>query len=243
MPEPVPLIEQGISEPATETTSETAQISEALTDDEALDTDIYSSLDLKQETVENMNREMVKYFNKVYRGKILEFKETNPDTQAVLLIPGVNLFQPIVTCEDNTQYLYLGLDEHYAEGGTIFLDQEIKELPAKNVVLYGNSAINAPLDGITAFKEEEFFTNNDILLYTDSHLYVYAPVAVYETEQLDAYTNVAPENVADIIVEKSALSSARPVKSDSKLLTISTGSDAVSGRLVVQAVQVASYAF
>lgn len=89
------------------------------------------------------NNEQEKALEKVnpYREEILRYKSANKDVLAYLDVPGL-VQTPVVQGTDNAYYLNHDVTGASNRNGAAFMDYEVKEKEADNVVIYGHNMAN-----------------------------------------------------------------------------------------------------
>jgi len=173
----------------------------------------------------------------------------NGDVAAWVRFPNPDIIDyPIMHSSDNSTYLKHTFDGTANSAGALFMDMNNKaDFSDPNVVIYGHAMKNGSMFGsLKKYRDQEFCAENPyFFVYTpDGGIYKYLVCAVYETDDTsDTYTisfatKADYRNYLDMITEKSFYGTGAALTESSRLVTLSTCTNATeSGRLVVQGVR------
>jgi len=123
--------------------------------------------------------------------RIIDFEalfERNKDAIAWLSIPGTRIDYPVVTSQDNSDYLRRDLDGRYNEAGTLFTDMiNNPGFIDRVTVIYGHNMRNGSMFAdLHNFADTEFFNENrEIKIYTPEGMRVYEIIAAYITDHFN----------------------------------------------------------
>ena len=165
------------------------------------------------------------------RASLTALKQHNPDVVGWIHIEGTNIDYPVMQGDDNDYYLARAYTGEELPIGSIFMDCGCSEKIAENqnTVIYGHNVVTgAMFHDLEKFLDEEFFADNLIYLYTMDGVYIYKPVAIYDTESTYMYfrTRFSSEDeflsfAGEMLGNSKVYSDEKFVKGD-RMLTLST---------------------
>ncbi len=178
---------------------------------------------------------------------IAALQAVNSDVLGWISIPGTNVDYPLLSAENNGQYLHTAWDGSYSYAGSIYLEcQNSRDLTDFYTLIYGHNMADGSMFGnLILYGQQEF---------RDSHPYVYlrAGDRVYRYEIFAAYTAditsdtyrigfqsvERKQQAIDYYLQQSQITASRTVTHQDKIITLSTctGTGDYSYRWVVQAV-------
>jgi sortase B len=179
--------------------------------------------------------------------KLRELKDDNPDTVGYISIPGTKVSYPMVKGSDNEYYLHRSFTGLRLNAGSIFIDYRNSAdlLENRNTVIYGHNMSNGSMFHSTLkFLEEDFFMNNDIIIYTFDGIYTYEVFSIFETVSSDNYFRIwfsGSQDFVDFCKEEEARSiyhkEGISFGYDSNIITLSTCVNGTNdGRYAIHAV-------
>lgn len=131
------------------------------------------------------------------KAKLHSLSSRNGDTYGWIYIPNSRINYPVVQGKDNDHYLNTTFDGIGSVVGAIFADftNSKNVLENFNTVLYGHNITSGIMfhDVVQFVKDEYYFKNTLIYLYTFDGVYIYEPFAVFQAEPTFHYfhTNFA----------------------------------------------------
>lgn len=131
--------------------------------------------------------------NKEYSDVFEEARSINNDTFGVIAIPSLDILEPVVTCNDNSEYLRRGIDGSYNKNGTSFLDANAStDSPIR--LIHGHNMQNdigfSHLVECLDYSVEELI-NTKIYFYEDFGLSEYRIFSVFTVESNGLEINVS----------------------------------------------------
>ena len=167
------------------------------------------------------------------RASLASLRRRNPDIYAWIVVPNTNISYPVTQSTDNDYDLNHAANGDYNPVGSVFVDYRCDASITRNfnTVFYGHNIAtgsNSMFHDVTKFFKEEYFNDVDIYVYTPDCLFVYEPIAIYETSYDTDYFNVrfasADEFIefADYCQELSALTKNFTFTGRDRVLTLST---------------------
>lgn len=128
-------------------------------------------------------QEEIKYLQKEYNNK---------NILAILSIPSINIYQPVVKGRDNYYYLNRGLDNKYLLEGSIFLDYR-NSINDKQINIYGHSAPDQVLDFNKLFKyrDKKFLDKHkEVLLKRNNEIVKYEVIYTIPTHDNEEHMHL-----------------------------------------------------
>lgn len=178
---------------------------------------------------------------------ITALQEVNPDVLGWIRIPDTKIDYPLLSGEDNQQYLHTAWDGTANYAGSIYLEaQSSRDLSDFHSLIYGHNMANGSMFGNLILYSEQAFR--------DAHPYVYLNIGgtVHRYEVFAAYTAGIEsdtyrigfrsagrkQQAIDYYQETSVISAPRQITPNDRILTLSTctGNGDYDYRWVVQAV-------
>lgn len=93
---------------------------------------------------------------------------------------------PIVQGEDNEFYLEHNFTNENSLSGCLFIDYRNKIDTDKNIIIYGHHMKNGTMfNNLNYFKNEDFFSNNEIIIRRSGKEYKYKVFSVYTISESD----------------------------------------------------------
>lgn len=141
--------------------------------------------------------------------KFLQKEYNNKNILAVLSIPSLNIYQPVVKGRDNYYYLNRGLDNKYLLEGSIFLDYR-NSINDKQINIYGHSSPDITLDFNKLFKyrDKDFLASNkEVLLKRNNEIIKYEVIYTIPTHDNEEHMHLKFNNNAAWLKHYNALRS------------------------------------
>ncbi|AIY84337.1 sortase, SrtB family [Clostridium baratii str. Sullivan] len=159
-----------------------------------------------------------------------ELIKRNEDYKMWIEVPNTNIDYPVVQGKDNDFYLNHDFNKKESSSGAIFIDYKNNIEKDKNIVIYGHNMRNKSMfQNLMKFKEEAFWKkNNKIILTIDGKRCEYEIFSSYisNAKDVDLKINFKSEDgylkYIDDIKKKSTFSRDMNIKSDDRIITLST---------------------
>ena len=159
-----------------------------------------------------------------------ELIKINEDYKMWIEVPNTNIDYPVVQGKDNDFYLNHDFNKKESSSGAIFIDYKNNIEKDKNIIIYGHNMRNKSMfQNLMKFKEEVFWKeNNKIILTIDRKMYEYEIFSSYisNAKDVDLKINFKSEEeylkYIDDIKKKSIFSRDMNIKSDDRIITLST---------------------
>lgn len=119
------------------------------------------------------------------KSKLDELRSRNDDIVGFIHAEGTRISYPVTVYTDNEYYLDHSFDKKTLKSGTIFMDyrneRELKN--NRNIVIYGHNMNNGSMLGDVTkyYKNEDFFDDAEIVLYSFDGIYTFEVFSVYKT--------------------------------------------------------------
>ena len=116
-----------------------------------------------------------------------ELLQINPDYAGWLFIPGTEISYPVVSPEDNYEYLNQTFEGQENPCGCLFFEASYPPLSSENTVIYGHNMKSGEMFGrLKKYREEDFLRQNKkIYLCYKGRWSVYQVQNVYLTDRRD----------------------------------------------------------
>ncbi|OPF50651.1 SrtB family sortase [Clostridium baratii] len=159
-----------------------------------------------------------------------ELIKINEDYKMWIEVPNTNIDYPVVQGNDNDFYLNHDFNKKESSSGAIFIDYKNNIDKDKNIIIYGHNMRNKSMfQNLMKFKEEAFWKeNNKIILTIDGKRCEYEIFSSYisNAKDVDFKINFKSEDgylkYIDDIKKKSTFSRDMNIKSDDRIITLST---------------------
>lgn len=180
-----------------------------------------------------------------------ELKEKNPDTVAVIELPGTDINYTVVQTDNNNFYLSHNFNKTKNSSGWIFADyRNTLDGNDKNIIIYGHNMRNG-----TMFSKLKNYLNSNwyeeeihrkIYFSTPNSYCEYDIFSAYEIENENYYlkTNFTSDefiNYINIIKSRSKINFDVEINSNDSILTLSTCGSTNDYRIVLHAKKVNSF--
>ncbi len=189
-PEPgeVPYLEEDEEETALTTLTEAIEEIDTAVVQEAIETASEAVVEKVEEHIEHIEQkpEEEEYnldLEKI-RANLASMQKTNPDLYGWISVAGTNINYPLVQGDDNDYYLEHAYTGDYLPVGSIFVDYRCNTSITKNynTVIYGHNVMNGTMfHDVEKFRNDEYFNDVDIVIYTMDGIYYYEPFSFYES--------------------------------------------------------------
>lgn len=193
-----------------------------------------------------------KYSEQLARMKasLSALKAQNEDIYGWIYVEGTNINHPVVRCDDNNFYLTHAHTKEYLPIGAIFADLTTADLVTDNynTVIYGHNVVtvaggqSSMFHDVEEFLDPEFFKSTNIYIYTMDGVFIFKPVAIYDTVAEDFYFKTVFSTEDEFLsfakekISKSNIYSDETFSSGDKMLTLSTCTNgAENGRYALHA--------
>lgn len=119
------------------------------------------------------------------KSKLDELHSRNGDIVGFIHADGTRISYPVTVYSDNEYYLDHSFDKKTLKSGTIFMDyrndRDLKN--NRNIVIYGHNMNNGSMLGDVTkyYKDEDFFADAEIVLYSFDGIYTFEVFSVYKT--------------------------------------------------------------
>lgn len=159
-----------------------------------------------------------------------ELMKINKDYKMWIEVPNTNIDYPVVQGKDNDFYLNHDFNKKESSSGAIFMDYKNNINKDKNIIIYGHNMKNKSMfQNLMKFKDESFWKeNNEIILTIDGKRYEYEIFSSYISNagDVDLKTNFKNDDeylkYIDNIKKKSIFNRDMDIKSDDRIITLST---------------------
>ncbi len=180
------------------------------------------------------------------RAKLTSLSVNFPDLYGWIYIENTAINYPLVKGYDNDYYLDHAPDRSSLVNGSVFVDYRNNATILRNfnTVMYGHNLVGGGMfhDVEKFYKDEEFFKNTLIYIYTLDGAYVYKPFAVYDTNYEYQYFRTEFMSTDDFIAFANEMHANSKWHSDvtfgaaDRMITMSTCTNGASwGRYSLQA--------
>lgn len=179
------------------------------------------------------------------RASLTALRDANKEVYGWIHVEDTHIDYPIMKGSDNEYYLDHAYTGEFLPIGSIFLDCDSTDplTDSYNTVIYGhNITTGAMFHDVTKFLDADFFKEHDIYIYTMDGVYIYTPIASYQTNIGSMYyqTQFASESsflsFAAEMISMSKVQAGQSVVSGDTIITLSTCTNgAQDDRYVVQA--------
>lgn len=193
-----------------------------------------------------------KYSEQLARMKasLSALKAQNEDIYGWIYVEGTNINHPVVRCDDNNFYLTHAHTKEYLPIGAIFADLTTADLVTDNynTVIYGHNVVavaggqSSMFHDVEEFLDPDFFKSTNIYIYTMDGVFIFKPVAIYDTVAEDFYFKTVFSTEEEFLsfakdkISKSNIYSDETFSSGDKMLTLSTCTNgAENGRYALHA--------
>lgn len=157
-------------------------------------------------------------------------RQENPDIIAWIYCPDTPINYPVVQAEDNSYYLRRLVDGTWNSSGTLFLDyRNADDFSDVNSVIYGHNMQNDSMFGtLLRYTEQEYYEQHPVIC-------LLTPEKDYQVELFAGFTTPSDSAIYDLsainektadevlcLIETSTFTAEMNVKSEDRILTLST---------------------
>jgi sortase B len=169
--------------------------------------------------------------------------QINPDIRAWIFIEGTRVNFPVVQASNNSYYLYVSYNDEYNSAGSIFMDcANDSAFTDQNTVIYGHAMLDGTMfASLSRYKNQSFYEAHPLIMITtetgETYYYQVFSVNILEAAynyRQSAYGSSDFTALIEYLRAHSLIASNAAVDADSRIITLSTCTDAIeNGRLVI----------
>ena len=201
--------------------------------------------ELKKKTEESITVKPDEPDEKKYDIDFTALKAHNPNTVAYLNVKGTNIDYVVVRGKDNSYYLRRTFDRTWNASGWIFADYRNDfDGTDKNIIIYGHNTKDGSMFGsLKNTLTEEWRSNKEnrqIVLVTEQGTFLYEVFSTYTRNPEEYYIttyfgNIDFNGFVNELASRSNFDYGVDLSNVSQILTLSTCSDDLAGRVIVHA--------